>query len=784
MDVRPSRPPLLGTADTAAVPQQARRTHGGAAAPVAIGPVMLRTKVCPPPVRPGLVPRPRLDALLDKGAEARLCLINAPAGSGKTTLLARWCQAEREQRKVAWLSLEEIDDDPVRLWAYIIEALRMVDTAHGQAPLALLQGSGSADILIQRVLPHLLNELAEVDGEVVLVLDDLHAINDPLCRQTLAFFIDHLPPTVHVMIASRVDPPLPLARLRANGDLVEVRIADLEFTNAEATTLLNDAMGLDLTSPDVRRLWEGTEGWAAGLYLAGLSLQGREDRAPLIASVEEGHRHIVDYLGTEVLAGQPERLRVFMLRTSILEKLSAPLCDAILQSDNSAALLAELEHGNQFLIPLDDHREWYRYHHLFAQLLRLELADHDGALIPVLHHRAAQWHREIGDVDAAVHHAIAAGEFLAAEVLIAQYWLLYHRRGRIATVERWLRELPEEVILARPSLALVAAWVGGQRGYPLDAVEHLLRAAESGDASGPVPTGMSSIAFGPALSRAVHPFGDVGRSLQAAHDALEIAGSGSTESQRMGAAVLGVNLYLAGQPIEARRVLTELAADAPTADEQPFVVLNLFAILSLLADQEGDESSADNLARQAMDVADRQGIRYDPLSGFAYIALARSAARRGNIAEAERLLGEALPMLMNQGFAIQHAHVLLDLATVRHTRGDQPGAKDALEQAHSVLASCADAGMLASRLAETERALGRVARKQPSLEVPLTERELIVLRMLATALTQQEIARELYVSVNTVRSQIQGIYRKIGTATRQEAVARAREFGLLGGAAT
>jgi LuxR family transcriptional regulator, maltose regulon positive regulatory protein len=744
---------------------------------------LLRTKVCPPPVRPGLVPRPRLDALLDKGAEARLCLINAPAGSGKTTLLARWCQAEREQRKVAWLSLEEIDDDPVRFWAYIIEAFRMVDAASGQAPVTRLRGSGSTDILIQLALPELINELAEIGTEVILVLDDLHTISNPLCTQTLSFFIDHLPPNMHVVIASRVDPPLPLPRLRASGDLVEIRIADLEFTNAEATALLNDSMGLGLPVPDVHRLWEGTEGWAAGLYLAGLSLRGREDQGGLIASLEAGHRHVVDYLGTEVLARQPERLRTFMLGTSILERLTAPLCDAILEIDDSAALLAELEHGNQFLIPLDDHREWYRYHHLFAQLLRLELADYDAALIPALHLRAAQWHRDAGDVDAAVHHAIAAGEFSTAQTLIAQYWLLYLRRGRIATVERWLRELPEEIILAHPPLALVAAWVGGQRGHPLDAVEKLLRAAESGDASGPVPAGMSSIAFGAALSRAVHPFGDVGRSLQAAHDVLEIAGSGSTESQRMGAAVLGVNLYLAGHTIEAGQILTELAADAPTADEQPFVVLNLFAISSLLADQEGDESAAESLARQAMDVADRQGIRYDPLSGFAYIALARSAAGRGNHAEAEGLLTEALPMLGNPSFATQHAHALLDLATVRHARGDQSGAKGALEQAHSLIASCADAGMLTSLLHETERVLGRPIRTRPSPEAPLTERELIVLRLLATALTQQEIARELYVSVNTVRSQIQGIYRKVGTASRQEAVARARELGLLSGAA-
>jgi LuxR family transcriptional regulator, maltose regulon positive regulatory protein len=778
----PSGRPLLGPEQTTAVPEQARPSRDSPPTQLSTGPVLLRTKVCPPPVRPGLIPRPRLDTLVSHGADARLCLINAPAGSGKTTLLARWSHAQREGRKIAWLSLEEIDDDPARFWAYIVEAFRIVDAASGQAPLALLQGSGSADVLTQLGLPQLLNELAEANTEVVLVLDDLHTITNSICTQTLAFFIDHLPPTVHVVIASRVDPPLPLARLRANGDLVELRIADLEFTPAEASVLLNDAMSLDLASPDVRRLWEGTEGWAAGLYLAGLSLQGREERAPLIASVEEGHRHIVDYLGAEVLARQPERLRDFMLQTSILDRLSAPLCDAVLQTHDSSAVLTELEHSIQFLIPLDDHRQWYRYHHLFAQLLRLELADHDAAVIPVLHQRAAQWHRGVGDVDAAVHHAIAAGEFSAAETLIAQYWVVYLRKGQIATVERWLREFPKQIVLSEPSLALIAAWVGGQRGHPAEMVEQFLRAAESGDQAGQVPAGMSSIAFGAALSRATHPFGDVGRSLQAAYRTLEVAGPPSTESHRMGAAVLGVNLYLSGRLTEARRVLTELSDDAPKADEQPFVVLNLFAILSLLADLEDDYSAAENRARLAMEVAETQGLRYDPLSGFAYIALARSAGRRGALVEAEQLLSEALPVLENPTFTTQCAHALLDLAKVRHARGDGPGARDAIERARNLIARAADPGMLISLLDETAHELGRTIRKRPSSEVPLTERELIVLRMLATPLTQQEIARELYVSVNTVRSQIQGIYRKTGTASRQDAVARARELGLLAGA--
>jgi LuxR family transcriptional regulator, maltose regulon positive regulatory protein len=779
MGVRPSRRSSLGPAQRGVVSEQATPQDDGDTVPQGIGHVLLRTKVCPPLVRSGLIDRPRLDSIVDTGVKARLCLINAPAGAGKTTLLARWCNAEREQRKVAWLSLEELDDDPARFWSYLIEALRIVDAVSAQAPLAVLQGSASADVLAQLVLPQLLNELAEADTEIILILDDLHTITNPLCTQTLTFFIDHLPPNVHVVIASRVDPPLPLARLRASGDLVEIRIADLEFTDAEAARLLNDSMGLGLAVPDVRRLWEGTEGWAAGLYLAGLSLRVGDDQAALIASLEAGHRHVIDYLGTEVLARQPERLRAFMLRTSVLDRLTASLCDAVLETEGSAAVLIELEHSNQFLIPLDDNRRWYRYHHLFAQLLRLELTDTDPELVPALHRRAAAWHRGTGDVEAAIHHATAAGQFDEAAALIAQHWLEYHRRGRIATVERWFRELPDDVVLTTAPLALIAAWVGGQRSHPRETVERWLVAAESSGYSGPMPPGTLSVAFAAALSRATHAYGDVGRSLQAARRALEISGPRASEAHGRAAVVLGINLYLSGRASEAQQVLTDLADDSPSAEEMPFVVVNLLALLSVLADREGDRSAAERLAHQATHIAESQGIRYDPLSGFAYIALARCVYRRGGVGEAEKILSEALPMLAGQSFAAQHAHVLLDLAVVRHARADGPGSLDAIERARSTIASCPDPGMLPGLLEECERMLGRAPRKQRSAEVSLTERELIVLRMLATSLTQQEIARELYVSVNTVRSQIQAIYRKTGTGSRHEAVALGRELGLL-----
>ena len=744
------------------------------------GPVLLESKLRPPPVRAGLIPRVRLDAMLEAGTRSRLCLIDAPAGSGKTTLLAQWCLAGQASRRVAWVSLDESDDDPVRFWVYIIEAFRVVAPGFGEAPLGLLQGAGSADVLTQTVLPQLLNELAADGDELLLMLDDYHLISGSTCHHTLAFFIDNLPANVHMVLSTRADPPLPLARLRASGELTELRIADLGFTDAEADHLLRDAMGLELTPRAVARLWERTEGWAAGLVLAGLSLRGRADPEPFIASFEAGHRHVVDYLGSEVLASQPEPLRTFMVRTSVLQRLSAPLCDAVLETEGSGELLAELEQANQFLIALDDHRQWYRYHHLFGQLLSLELAEQDPELVPALHRRAAAWYQDADDVEAAIHHAAAGGEFAQAGALIARSWLPYARRGRITTVQRWLDGLPDAFIMTNPPIAILAAWVGGLCNVGLPTLERWLASAEASDYQGPLPPGMPSVPFVAAMVRAVNTFGHVGRSLRAARRAVDAANPRPSESFWMGAAALGRSLYLSGQDAEARVVLGDLASHAPAPDQQPFVVINAWALLSLLEGQGGDDGRAMALARQAMDVAEAQGVRYDPMTGVAYIALAQSAARRGGLAEAEQLLDQALRVLGSDSYTVQYAQAVIELAGVRHARGNSDEARAALDEARQLITTFADPGMLPALLDRAERTLGRPAgRRRPAAAEALTDRELVVLRLLATTLSQPEIAQELYVSVNTVRTHIQGIYRKLGVASRKEAVAAARERDLL-----
>ena len=703
--------------------------------------------------------------------------MDAPAGFGKTTLLAQW-RAVAGRGRVAWVSLDEGDNDPTRFWVYVVEALRTVESGLGNAALAAL-GRPSAD-LQRAVLPGLLNDLQAVDSPLFLVLDDYHLITNPTCHQALAFFLDHLPAGIHLALSTRADPPLPLARMRARGELAELRAADLQFTDEEAVALLNGAMGLQLAVDDVQRLAERTEGWAAGLYLAGLSLRGRQDPSAFIAAFHGDNRHVADYLGVEVLVRQPDTIRNFLVGTSVLERLSGPLCDAVLEAEGSAALLVELERSNLFLVPLDDHRQWYRYHHLFAELLRVELASREPALLATLHRRAVAWHRQAGNLDEAIGHASAAGEFTEAAALIARHWLTYWRRGHRATVARWLDGLPDEAIMANPPVAYVATWIRGYSGASKQECERWLTALEDPTWEGALQDGVSSLAFGGNLARAALVFDDVGRSAAAGRRARELAGPKSAPFWWMAQSALGHALYLSGQAAETRPQLEELVRRVPAA-AQPVAVVLALAVLSLLAGDQDDDRTALALARQAAATADTQGLSAEPMCGIAYAALGRALARQGELAEAEVQLRQALEPVGIDSMVGQRAFALLLLAPVRKGRGDLPGARALVDQARELIERFADPGALPALLEQTERALDSPTRRRVEAEARLSERELAVLRLLPTRLSNREIARELYVSINTVRSHVQAIYRKLGVSTRAEAVAQARELGLLPG---
>ncbi len=363
------------------------------------------------------MPRPRLGERLDRGVASKLTLISAPAGFGKTTLLAEWLTARPSAgTSLAWLSLDRDDNHSQTYWTYVIAALRTAAPEVGTSALALLDASQPPTI--QTTLTTLVNDVETVDGEIILVLDDYHVIDAPEVHEGMAFLLDHLPQRLHLVIVTRADPALPLARLRARGELVETRAADLRFTADEAAAYLNGVMGLHLTAPDMAALEARTEGWIAALQLAALSMQGRDDVAGFIAGFAGDDRYVVDYLVEEVVQRQSSLVQAFLLQTSILDRLSGALCDAVTGQAGGKAMLESLDRGNLFLVPLDDQRRWYRYHHLFADVLQARLVDEQPDQVPNLHRRASEWYERNGEPSAAIGHALAGEDFGRAADLI------------------------------------------------------------------------------------------------------------------------------------------------------------------------------------------------------------------------------------------------------------------------------------------------------------------------------------------------------------------------------
>ena len=440
----------------------------GAAAPQAAAPegdALLATKLHLPGPRPGLVPRPRLAGQLEAGLGQGMVLVCAPAGYGKTVLLADWALAG--QRPVAWLSLDPGDNDPARFWRHAVAALDRVRPGIGARVGPLIGPPAPASF--EGLLTALINDLGAgpATDEAVLVLDDYHVITARPVHDSVQFLLEHRPPGLRLVLTSRSDPPLALARLRARGQLAELRAADLRFTAGEAGALVRQvAGGPGAALPDtaVAALAERTEGWAAGLQLAALSLRGRADAAAFVAAFTGSHRYVLDYLAEEVLEGQPEQLQTFLLETSVLERLSGGLCDAVTGRAGSQALLEQVEQAGLFLLPLDEVRGWWRYHRLFADLLRARLEQEPGRAAR-LHRNAAAWYEEHGLADEAIRHAVAAGEMTWAARLIERYFdAMYRLRGEPATIQRWISALPAGLRQSRPRLLLAQAQLAAAAG--------------------------------------------------------------------------------------------------------------------------------------------------------------------------------------------------------------------------------------------------------------------------------------------------------------------------------
>ncbi len=439
---------------------------------------LLTSKLFIPPLRPNLVPRPRLIELLNEGptAKRKLTLVSAPAGFGKTTLVVDWLN--QNGLPAAWLSLDEADNELTRFLAHLAAAFQGADEEIGGSVLGVLQAPQLP--AIEKVLAGLLNEIAARTDPLILVLDDFHLLHNPPVLQVMGFLLDHLPPQLHLVLTTREDPDLPLSRLRAQDRLTEIRAGDLRFTRGETKAFLGSVMGLTLSEQDVAALEDRTEGWAVGLQLAALSMQKRADLPSFIADFSGSNRHILDYLTDEVIRQQPEDTRAFLLQTAVLNRLSGPLCDALTGRTDSGTLLAKLDAANLFLIPLDEERHWYRYHHLFSDLLRNQLSRSQPGLIPVLHRRASRWYEEHGQIHTAIDHALQDSDLTRAADLIERNALLELYQGRVTVVLSWFDRLPEAVEQAAPMLCIYKAWalVLMKRGTRRDEVDRALQAAD------------------------------------------------------------------------------------------------------------------------------------------------------------------------------------------------------------------------------------------------------------------------------------------------------------------
>lgn len=435
---------------------------------------ILATKLYIPVLRPGSVLRPRLLDRMNGGLRGKLTLISAPAGFGKTTLVTGWIASN--ERPAAWLSLDEADSDPVRFITHFIAALRMIEPEIGARLLKLLESPQPPPI--DSLLTPLLNELAAIQQDFVLVLDDYHVLDSHEIDNTLAFLIDNQPPQMHIVITTREDPRLPLARLRARNQLTEFRAADLRFTPEEAAEFLNNAMGLNLSSDDIAALEQRTEGWVAGLQLAAISMQGQTHPHSFVQLFTGTHRFIVDYLVEEVLDHQPDHVRDFLFQTSILDRLSASLCDAVTGRDDSQAMLEQLEQSNMLIVPLDYQRQWYRYHHLFAEVLQTYARKAAPDKISVWQKRASLWYEQNGFRSVAIRYAFAANDFEQAANLIELSWPFVAQNIQPTEFLRWVQKLPDEILEVRPVLIVAYAWALLDTRN-LDTVDYYLEKAES-----------------------------------------------------------------------------------------------------------------------------------------------------------------------------------------------------------------------------------------------------------------------------------------------------------------
>lgn len=649
---------------------------------------LISTKLFVPPPRPTLVPRPRLVERLSQGLTHPLTLVSAPAGFGKTTLISEW-RASNAGRDypLACLSLENDDNDPTRFLTYVVAALGTLKPDLAETALGTLQSPQPPPL--ETFLIGLINDLGELDHSFALVLDDYHVIGTRPVHEALGFLLDHLPTHMHLVLLTRADPPLPLARMRARNQLVEIRADDLRFTSTESVAFFNQVQGLALSNEHVSALEQRTEGWIAGLQLAALAMhsprlmQRSEDIASFIAAFTGSHYYVADYLATEVLNRQPEPVRSFLLQTSILDRMTGELCDRLTGRSDSQFMLIQLETANLFLIPLDEERRWYRYHHLFADVLRTQLQQAYPDQLAELHKRAAEWYEQNGFVPEAFNHAMAAGDQLLAAQFIENNAMAMWMRGEAATVLTWINAVAP-LVRERPWLAIYQSWAFICTGQ-LDQLESKLQGAEQRLArhvtDAEVETMRSHIAVIRSLAAA--RLGEPQKAITLAQQALDLLPDGDNVIRGIIIFTLGEATWQTGDLAGARRVFEEASQINIMADNSLGGALALASVAALLTEQ-GELQRAAEIDQTAVQMATRSEGRMMPAAAQACLGLSGIEYEWNELDAARRNVEQVLELGRRWGNPDTLANAHLMRARLQQAQGDSAAAFVSLREAEAL----------------------------------------------------------------------------------------------------
>jgi LuxR family transcriptional regulator, maltose regulon positive regulatory protein len=738
---------------------------------------LITTKLLIPTPRQGMVSRPLLLEFMYKGIEKKLTLISASSGYGKTSLMAEWCARQETDYPLAWVSLEKGDNDPAHFMSYLLAALQNIQDGLGEDVGAMMQGTQNPlDITIVSLL---INKLSEVPNEFVLILEDYHVIESQEIHQMMIFLLEHLPPQMHLVILSRADPPFPLARLRARSELLEIRAKDLRFSLDDATAFLREMVGVDLSMEDIEILLDRTEGWITGLQLAALSIQGHEKPSDLITAFSGGHDYIVDYLIEEVLERQTDDLKIFLMKTSILSRLNGSLCEALTGQSDGEATLEFLEKANLFVSSLGGEYCWYRYHHLFADVMANRLQRFYPDQINELHLRAANWFKQKHLFTECIEHALAANDYLLAADIVESQSMDLLKLGSLSTLMGWLEKLPPEIINERPELGVVSAWVYLLTGK-LDQAEDSLSAAENYLDSLDKPDELRG-QITAIRTYAAAQLGHLDQAIDLAHTAFELLAQDNLTVRCVVAFVLGGVYYMQQdipRALTAMKEASQLGAQAGNIHVAVTAISAVGDILSL----QGNLTESEKAYYQALHLGTGRSGQPLPITAGVYSGLAELRLAQNDFTGARQFALMGLELGERWLNPDSQVSCYLALAQIEHREGNPDEAREALDKAKHLAAVNHISSDLVEQITTCEKTLlttpaGRI--DQSVLINPLSERELEVLQLFAEGLSNQEIAEKLFLSLGTVKAHSSNIYRKLDVRNRAQAIIAAREMKLL-----